>query len=92
MQFRVIYTDLRGNCSQAKIEVYKDLNTVESNKLATICSAEDAETIIVSVSSFLMTVVYDVKVTGLKGFRAVVRDQCEPGFMPSRSGQSCEGV
>ena len=91
MQFRVIYTDLLGNCSQGKIEVYRDVGTVESNKLATICSVQDAEKI-VNVPYFLMTVVYDVKVTGLRGFRAVVRDQCDPGFMPSRSGQSCEGV
>ena len=91
LQFRVIYTDLPGDCSQGKIEVYKDLSTAESNKIATICSAEDAEKV-VNVPSFLMTVVYDVKVPGLRGFRAVVRDQCNTGFKPSRSGQSCEGV
>ena len=90
MHFRVIYTDLPGNCSQGKIEVYRDLSTVESNKLATICSVQDAETI-VNVPIFLMTVVYDVKVTGLRGFRAVVGDQCDAGFTLSRSGQ-CEGA
>ena len=89
MHFRVIYTDLPGNCSQGKIEVYKDLSTAESNKLATICSVQDAEAI-VNVPLFLMTVVYDVKVTGLRGFSAVVRDQCGSGFILSRSGQ-CEG-
>ena len=92
MQFRVIYTDLPGNCSQGKIEVYKDLNIVGSNKLATICSVKDAETTIVNVPSFFMMVVYDVKVTGLRGFRAVVGDQCGTGFLLSRSGQSCEGM
>ena len=69
--------------------MYRDVGTVESNKLATICSAQDAEKI-VNVPYFLMTVVYDVKVTGLRGFRAVVRDQCGSGFILSRSGQ-CEG-
>ena len=91
MQLRVIYTDLPGNCSQGKIEVYRHLSIAESNKLATICSAEDAKKI-VYIPFYLMTVVYDVKVTGLRGFRAVVRDRCDSGFMPSRSGLYCEGA
>ena len=78
LHFRVIYTDLPGNCSQGKIEVYRDISTAESNKLATICSVQDAKTI-VNVPHYLMTVVYDFKVTGLRGFRAVVRDQCGSG-------------
>ena len=90
MQFRVIYTDLPGNCSQGKIEVYRDLSTAESNKIATFCSVEDAKKI-VNIPFYFMTVVYDVKVTGLRGFRAVVRDRCDRGFMPSRNGQLCEG-
>ena len=87
----MIYTDLPGECNQGKIEVYKGQSTTESDKLATICSVEDAEAI-VNIPHFLMTVVYDVKVTGLRGFRAVVRDQCDSGFIPSRNGQSCEGM
>ena len=90
MHFRVIYTDLPGNCSLGKIEVYKDVTTAEKNKLATICSVQDAE-MIVNVPYFLMTVVYDVKVTGLRGFRAVAGNQCGSGFILSRSGQ-CEGA
>ena len=92
MQFRVIYTDLPGDCSQAKIEVYRGVNIDPSNRVANICSVEDAESKIVNVSSFFMTVVYDVKLKGLRGFRAVVGDQCGTGFMLSRNGTSCEGV
>ena len=87
----MIYTDLPGNCSLGKVEVYRDLSTAETSKLATICSIQDAE-MIVNVPSFLIKVVYDVKVTGLRGFRAVVRDQCGSGFVLSRSGHSCEGM
>lgn len=89
IHFRVIYTDLTGNCSEGKIEVYDGLGDAK-RKLTTICSAKDAEKAIL-VRNYFMTVVYDVKIPGLRGFRAVARDKCDRGFMPSRSGQYCEG-
>ena len=37
LDFRVIYTDLPGNCSQAKIEVFDGVGT-GALKVATICT------------------------------------------------------
>ena len=89
MQFRVIYTDLQ-NCSQGKIEIFSGLGATKT-RLTTICSARDAEKTIVHVNDIFMTVVYNIKVTGLRGFRAVVRDICNEGHRPTRDGKGCEG-
>ena len=88
MDFRVIYTDLSGNCSQAKIEVFDGVGATAKKK-ATICSAEDARNATVRVNDFLMTVRYEVNIPGLRGFRASVTDTCDPGMIPPRSGTQC---
>ena len=88
MEFRVLYTDLPGNCSQARINVFRGIGTGE-RLLTTICSPEDAKQS-VKVDDFLMTVEYHVNIPGLRGFRATVVDKCEPGFMPARTGNKCE--
>ena len=89
MHFRVIYTDLK-NCSQGKIEIYSGLGDTK-RKITTICSARDAEKTVIHIPDILMTVVYDIKVTGMRGFRAVVRDRCSQGQRPTRDGNDCEG-
>ena len=91
MDLRVIYTDMPGNCSQAKVVVYLGIGDGR-RKLATICSQEDAENTIVHIDDFLVTLEYHVNITGLRGFRAVVVDKCTTGFRPARSGTSCEGM
>lgn len=89
MQFRVIYTDFK-NCSQGKLQIYSGSGAAK-RKVATICSARDAEKTIVNVPDIVMTVVYDIKVTGMRGFRAVARDICNQGQRPTRDGKGCEG-
>ena len=88
LDFRVIYTDLPGNCSQAKIEVFQGVGS-SAKKVATICSTEDAQNTI-SLKDFLMTIKYEVNIPGLRGFRASATDTCNPGLEPSRSGTACE--
>ena len=88
MDFRVLYTDLPGNCSQAKIEVFNVFGATEKKK-ATICSAEDARNAIVRVNGVLMSVRYEVNIPSLRGFRASVTDTCDPGMIPPRSGTQC---
>ena len=85
MDFRVIYTDLPGNCSQAKIEVFEGIG----KKKATICSVDDARNATVRVNDILMIVRYEVNIPGLRGFRASVTDTCDPGMIPPRSGAQC---
>ena len=89
MDFRVTYTDF-VNCSQGKMEIYSGVLT-NKQKLATICSAKDAADAVIRVPNFLMTVVYDIKVSGMRGFRAVAREGCSEGQKPTRDGMNCEG-
>ena len=87
----MFYTDLPGNCSQAKVVIYSGIGD-SKGKLATICSQEDAEKSIVHIDDFLATVEYHVKIAGLRGFRASVVDKCNTGFKPARNGTTCEGT
>ena len=89
LDFRVIHTDLPGNCSQAKIEVFDGVGT-GALKVATICSVEDARNTTVHLSDFLMSIKYEVNIPGLRGFIASVTDTCNPGMIPPRSGTQCE--
>ena len=84
MDFRVLYMDLPGNCSQAKIEVFDGFE-----KKATICSADDARNTTVRLNDILVTVRYEVNIPGLRGFKASVVDACDPGMIPPRSGAQC---
>ena len=85
----MLYTDMPGNCSQAKIVVYSGVGSVR--KVATICSQEDAEKT-VRVEDFLVTLEYHVNIPGLRGFRAVAGDKCNTGFRLARNGRTCEGM
>ena len=79
MDLRFLYTDLK-NCSQGTIEIYEYIK-----KVATICSAEDAQQVF-RIRDFAMSLVYTIKVPGLRGFTAVLNNRCSLGKELSRNG------
>lgn len=92
VQIRLLYADLNGNCNDAKIEIYEELGDFSPNrKKATICSLEEAEKMNDIFPFIFGTILYDAKVAGMEGFRAVIRDACMDGYRPTRNGTSCEG-
>ena len=80
IDLKFLYTDLK-NCSQGTIEVYE----YTTNKVATICNADDAQQVF-RVNDFVMSIVYTIKVPGLRGFTAVLNGRCSHGKELSRNG------
>ena len=81
MDLRFLYTDLK-NCSQGMIELF---DYTGRNKMATICSAEDAQHVF-KIRDFMMSLVYTIKIPGLRGFTAVLNNRCSLGKELSRNG------